>query len=39
MRTLLGIDHKKLTYLFEGRNRRSTDVGRHNQFTQRLLEG
>ena len=26
MLTLLGIDHEKLTYLFEGRNRRLTDV-------------
>ena len=37
MLTLLGLDHEKLTYLFEGRNRRLTDVGGQNNFTQRLL--
>ena len=35
--TLLGLDHEKLTYLFEGRNRRLTDVGGHNQFAARLV--
>jgi hypothetical protein len=35
---LLGIDHEKLTYLFEGRNRRLTDVGGTKNLTQRLLE-
>ena len=28
--TLLGIDHEKLTYLFEGRRRRLTDIGGQN---------
>ncbi|MFO0910033.1 MAG: DUF1501 domain-containing protein [Isosphaeraceae bacterium] len=28
MLALLGLDHEKLVYLFEGRNRRLTDVGR-----------
>ena len=37
MLTLLGLDHKKLTYLFEGRNRRLTDVGGENEFTKRLI--
>jgi hypothetical protein len=35
---LLGIDHEKLTYLFEGRNRRLTDIGGTKNLTQRLLE-
>jgi len=39
MLTLLGLDHEKLTYLFEGRNRRLTDVGGQNQFAERLVEG
>lgn len=39
MLTLLGLDHEKLTYLFEGRNRRLTDVGGHNQFAEQLVEG
>jgi uncharacterized protein (DUF1501 family) len=34
---LLGIDHKKLTYLFEGRERRLSDVGGDNNLTDRLL--
>jgi hypothetical protein len=37
MLALLGLDHEKLTYLFEGRNRRLTDVGGHHAFTARLL--
>jgi hypothetical protein len=37
MLALLGIDHEKLTYLFEGRNRRLTDVGGQNNLAQRLL--
>jgi len=36
MLTLLGIDHEKLTYLFEGRNRRLTDVGGYNHIAARL---
>ena len=32
-------DHEKLTYLFEGRNRRLTDVGGYNQITERLTNG
>jgi hypothetical protein len=36
MLTLLGLDHEKLTYLFEGRNRRLTDVGGQNNLAQRL---
>ena len=35
--TLLGLDHKQLTYLFEGRNRRLTDIGGENELSQRLL--
>ena len=37
MLSLLGIDHEKLTYLFEGRNRRLTDVGGQGHFERRLL--
>lgn len=37
MLTLLGLDHEKLTYLYEGRNRRLTDVGGQHQFAQRLI--
>ena len=37
MLTLLGLDHKKLTYLFEGRNRRLTDVGGELEFSRRLV--
>lgn len=37
MLKLLGLDHEKLTYLFEGRNRRLTDVGGHHEFSDRLL--
>ncbi len=37
MLTLLGLDHENLTYLFEGRNRRLTDVGGYNEFSERLL--
>jgi hypothetical protein len=36
---LLGLDHKKLTYLFEGRNQRLTDVGGDREFADRLLTG
>ncbi len=34
--TLLGLDHEKLTYLFEGRLRRLTDVGGQNNLAERL---
>ena len=35
--TLLGLDHQRLTYLFEGRSRRLTDVGGEDEFAKRLL--
>lgn len=35
---MLGIDHEKLTYLFEGRNRRLTDVGGYNDLATRLTQ-
>jgi len=34
---LLGLDHEKLTFLFEGRNMRLTDVGGENDFAKQLL--
>ncbi len=34
---LLGMDHEKLTFLFQGRKQRLTDVGGENEFAQRLL--
>ena len=34
---LLGLDHRKLTFLFEGRQQRPTDVGGNNEFTDRLI--
>ncbi len=34
---LLGLDHERLTYLFEGRVRRLTDIGGQNQFTRQLV--
>jgi hypothetical protein len=34
---LLGLDHKRLTFLFEGRQMRLTDVGGDDDFTSRLL--
>jgi hypothetical protein len=34
---LLGLDHKKLTFLFEGRDQRLTDVGGDREFSERLL--
>lgn len=37
MLSLLGLDHEKLTYFFEGRDFRLTDVGGHNALTERLL--
>jgi uncharacterized protein (DUF1501 family) len=34
---LLGLDHKKLTFLFQGRDQRPTDVGGDEEFTERLM--
>jgi hypothetical protein len=34
---LLGLDHKKLTFLFQGREQRLTDVGGDGEFTNRLV--
>jgi uncharacterized protein (DUF1501 family) len=34
---LLGLDHEKLTFLFQGRQQRLTDVGGDNEFAARLL--
>ena len=36
---LMGLDHEELTYLFEGRYRRLTDVGGHNNLAPRLVRG
>lgn len=36
MLSLLGLDHEQLTYLFEGRRRRLTDVGGVNDLANRL---
>jgi Protein of unknown function (DUF1501) len=37
MLSLLGLDHQKLAYFFQGRNRRLTDVGGQNDLSKRLL--
>ena len=37
MLSLLGLDHRKLTYLFQGREMRLTDVGGDNDLAQRLI--
>ena len=34
---LLGLDHRRLTFLFEGRQQRLTDVGGDREFAGRLL--
>jgi uncharacterized protein (DUF1501 family) len=34
---LLGLDHKQLTFLFEGRQQRLTDVGGEGEFADKLL--
>jgi hypothetical protein len=34
---LLGLDHKKLTFLFQGRDQRLTDVGGDHEFAERLI--
>ena len=36
MLSLLGLDHEALTYLFEGRERRLTDIGGSNDLSRRL---
>jgi hypothetical protein len=36
---LLGLDHKRLTYFFQGRNFRLTDVGGDNNLAARLTRG
>jgi Protein of unknown function (DUF1501) len=35
--SLLGVDHKKLTFLFQGRQQRLTDVGGDHVFSKELL--
>jgi arylsulfatase A-like enzyme len=35
---LLGLDYRKLTYLFQGRNFRLTDVGGDHSLAQRLVK-
>jgi hypothetical protein len=35
--SLLGLDHKRLTYFYQGRNRRLTDVGGDQEFSKELL--
>lgn len=35
--SLMGLDHQRLTYLFEGRERRLTDVGGANDLAARLI--
>ena len=35
--SLLGLDHQKLTYLFQGREHRLTDVGGSNDLAARLI--
>ena len=37
--SLLGLDHRKLTYFFQGRDRRLTDVGGQNDLAARLTQG
>ena len=41
MLELLGLDHKRLTYFFEGLERRATGVGEtgNHSIASRLLEG
>jgi uncharacterized protein (DUF1501 family) len=34
---LLGLDHRRLTFLFQGRDMRLTDVGGDREFAERLL--
>jgi len=35
---LLGLDHRRLTFLFQGRQQRLTDVGGGSEFAERLLK-
>jgi uncharacterized protein (DUF1501 family) len=35
--SLMGLDHRKLTYLFQGREQRLTDVGGNNDLAPRLI--
>jgi len=35
--SLLGVDHKKLTFLFQGRQQRLTDIGGDHDFSKELL--
>jgi uncharacterized protein (DUF1501 family) len=35
--SLLGLDHRKLTFLFQGRDQRLTDVGGDHDFIEKLL--
>jgi uncharacterized protein DUF1501 len=37
--SLLGLDHTQLTYFFQGRNHRLTDVGGDNNLAPRLIRG
>jgi hypothetical protein len=37
--SLLGLDHRKLTYLHQGREQRLTDVGGDNDLAERLTRG
>ncbi len=37
MLSLLGLNHRKLTYLFEGRERSLTDIGGNNDLAERLV--
>jgi len=39
MLTLLGLDYQKLTYHFQGRDFRLTDVGGQNNLAERLTRG
>jgi hypothetical protein len=36
MLRLMGLDHKKLTYLYQGRDMRLTDVKGEGEFTAKL---
>jgi uncharacterized protein (DUF1501 family) len=36
--SLMGLDHRKLTYLFQGREQRLTDVGGQNDLAPRLVK-
>ena len=35
--SLLGLDHRGLTFFFQGRDRRLTDIGGDNDLSKRLL--